>query len=96
MRASRGAYALAIKCFVADGTARGNNRDAGDETSATAFEKRARHAFDIAGALADKLGYSGSRFNEDLGLAQTEELPKLVADHAYFQKTVATCKSAGL
>jgi hypothetical protein len=96
VRANRNAYALAVKCFVADGTARGNNHDAGDEASASAFEKRARQAFDIASALADKLGYSGGRFNQDLGLAQTQELPKLVSNHVYFQETVATCKSVGL
>jgi hypothetical protein len=95
-RASHAAYELAMKCFVANGVARGDSRDAHDETSATAFEKRARESFDIAGALGDKLGYSGNRQSADFGMAQTDLLPKFVMDKAYLRQTENMCKSAGL
>ena len=91
--ANRGAYDWALKCFVANGSAAGTSKDGGDAAKAAAFEDRARASFDTASALADKLGYSGSRFNQDLNLAQTHELPKIVKDIAYLRSTLATCKS---
>jgi hypothetical protein len=94
--ASRSAYDWAVKCFVANGSARGTSSDGGDAVKAAAFERRARVSFDTASALADKLGYSGSRFNQDLGLAQAQELPKFVKDLAYLRSTEATCKALGL
>jgi hypothetical protein len=95
-QASRSAYDWAVKCFVANGSARGTSSDGGDAAKAAAFERRARVSFDTASALADKLGYSGSRFNQDLGLAQAQELPKFVKDLTYLQSTEATCKALGL
>jgi hypothetical protein len=95
-RANRGAYDWAVKCFVANGSARGTSNDAGDTAKAAAFERRARASFDTASALADKLGYSGSRLDQDLGLAQAQELPKFVRDITYLRNTLATCKGLGL
>jgi hypothetical protein len=95
-QADRSAYDWAVKCFVANGSARGTSNDAGDTAKAAAFERRARSSFDTASALADKLGYTGSRFNQDLGLAQAQELPKFVKDVAYLRSTEATCKSLGM
>jgi hypothetical protein len=90
------AYELALKCFVANGVARGNSRDAHDDASAASFEKRARQSFDIAGALGDKLGYSGNRQTADFSFAQSEFLPKFVMDRKYLERTEETCKSVGL
>jgi hypothetical protein len=95
-RANRMAYDLAIKCFVANGFARGDNLDAGDQATAAVFEAGARKSFDIAGKLGDVLGYSGNQQNEDFGMAQTRELAKFVQDKSYLKKTLATCKAAGL
>ncbi len=95
-RANRMAYDLAIKCFVANGVARGDNLDAGDQAAASVFEAGARKSFDTAGKLGDTLGYSGSQQNEDFGMAQTRELAKFVQDKSYLRKTLATCKAVGL
>ncbi len=92
-RANQGAYEWALKCFVANGSAAGTSKDGGDAAKAAAFEARARTSFDTASALADKLGYSGTRFNEDLGMTQTRELPRIVRDITYLRSTLATCKS---
>lgn len=94
--ANRNAYDLAMKCFVAYGTARGNEQDAGNASEASGYESHARQSFDIAVALGDKLGFTGGRQNEDFGMAQSRELPKFVQDRAYLKSTLTTCKSAGL
>jgi hypothetical protein len=94
--ADRPAYEFAMKCFVANGVARGNNRDVGQTAQANAYEARARGSFDVASKLGNKLGYSGDHINQDFGMAQTEELPKMVKDRGYLNHTTATCEAAGL
>lgn len=88
-------YEVAMKCFVAYGAATGERRDAGDQVAAATYEKKARRSFDVAVLLGDRIGYSGGRQNQDFGLAQTRELPKMVADAAYLRRALATCESAG-
>lgn len=95
-RANRMAYELAMKCFVAYGTARGNEQDAGHASQASSYEAHARQSFGIATKLGDTLGYSGNRQNEDFGMAQARELPKFVKDAAYLRRTLSTCGAAGL
>ena len=95
-RANRSAYGAAMRCFVADGIARGDQQDAGNEAKAAAFEAKARKSFDTAVKLGNLLGYSGSRVNQDFGMAQTYELPKMIKDTTYYRKAVATCKALGL
>ena len=95
-RANLMAYELAMKCFVANGAARGDNLDAGDNATAATFEAGARKSFDTARKLGDVLGYSGSRQDQDFGLAQARELPRFVADKAYLRKSLSTCKAVGL
>jgi hypothetical protein len=95
-RANRVAYESALKCFVAEGSIAGREKDAGDTAQQTAYEARARQSFDIANALGGKLGYSGSRISQDFGLAQTEELPKLVSDPQHLKRVMATCEALGL
>ncbi|MEJ0027701.1 MAG: hypothetical protein WDN01_16880 [Rhizomicrobium sp.] len=94
-RANRMAYELAMKCYVANGVARGDNLDAGNAAYAKIFEADARKAFDIAVKLGNALGYSGSRQNQDFGMAEAQELARFVKDKAYLKQTLATCKAAG-
>jgi hypothetical protein len=89
------AYQASIKCFVANGSASGERQDAGDTSNAARYERGARKAFDIAVKLGNALGYSGSRINQDLGLAQSRELPKLVADRAYNAQALNACERMG-
>lgn len=93
---NRSAYTFAMKCFVANGIARGNSRDAGNAAQANDYEARARESFDVASKLGETLGYSGSRVSQDFGMAQTEEMPKMVRDKPYLSGSLAACKSAGL
>lgn len=95
-RGNQLAYTAAIRCFVANGAASGEREDAGDAKEAARYERAARRSFDTAVKLGGVLGYSGSRINQDLGLAQAKELPKLVADPAYNRQTMATCRALGL
>jgi hypothetical protein len=95
-RANRMAYDIAMRCFVANGVARGNSRDAGDPTQAAAYEAKARRSFNAASNLGDALGYTGTRINQDFGMAQADELPKLVNNAGYLKRTLATCASGGL
>ncbi len=95
-RSTRMAYDIAMKCFVANGVARGNNRDLGKTAEAAKYEANARQSFNAASNLGDKLGYSGTRINQDFGMAQADQLPKLVKDAAYLERTLAMCGSAGL
>ncbi len=95
-RANRMAYDSAILCFIANGIVAGDYRRDGNGPKQADFEAKARESFDIATRAGDALGYSGTRVNQDFGLAQTEETPRLVRDPAYFRKTAAMCKSLGL
>lgn len=95
-RANRMAYESAMKCFVVNGLLAGRSRDAGDKAQRAAYETSARQSFDIAEKLGQTLGYSDNRVNQDFALAQTEELPKLVADGMHLQRMIATCKALGL
>jgi hypothetical protein len=95
-RANRMAYDIAMKCFVANGVARGNSRDAGDTAQAAVYEAKARRSFNAASNLGDALKYSDKRVNQDFGLAQTQELPKMVRDGAYLRQTLAICETGGL
>lgn len=95
-RANRMAYEAAMKCFIANGIVTADMRREGNKMQEAAFEARARQSFEIAVKLGDKLGYSGTRVNEDFGLAQTRETVRLMNDGAYFKRTAATCKALGL
>jgi hypothetical protein len=92
----RQAYGYAMACFVANGIVVGDMQNAGKARLADAQEAKARLSFDTAVKFGEALGYSGSRINQDFGLAQGKQLPKLVKDGAYFKQTVATCKALGL
>lgn len=94
--AIRTAYQGAIKCFVVAGAAAGERKDAGDATRASSYEAAARRAFDAASGFGLQLGYTNSRINQDFGLAQASELPKLVKDQAYNRASAGTCKAMGL
>jgi hypothetical protein len=95
-RANRMAYDSAMRCFVANGLIAGRARDRGDKQLQAAYEAKARASFDIAVNLGQVLGYTGSRVNQDFGLAQSEELPKLVGDEAHLERVKANCKALGL
>tara|TARA_R110002051_G_scaffold269600_1_gene329789 strand:- start:4808 stop:5197 length:390 start_codon:yes stop_codon:yes gene_type:complete len=94
--ASHRAYEAALKCFVANGRAIGLQERAGDLESAARYEQKARLSFDAAVRLGQSLGFSGTRINQDLGIAQGRELPQMVSDTVYFERAVATCRALGL
>lgn len=90
------AYEASMKCFVANGHAAGLRNRAGQPRQAAAYDASARVAFDAATNLGRTLGYTNRRINQDFGLVQSRELPPMVADTAYFQRAVATCRALGL
>ena len=93
---NRLAYEASIKCFVANGLARGERLDAGDTATAAIHETNARRSFDLSFRFGHAVGLSDQHINEDLGLAQGAEMPKMVGNAEYFRDTVATCKAIGL
>jgi hypothetical protein len=95
-RGNRLAYEASMKCYVANGVARSDAQDKGKADLTALYEAKARQSFDIAVKLGGVLGYPGSHINEDFGLAETRELPKMVADVAYFRAAASTCKAMGL
>jgi hypothetical protein len=90
------AYESAMRCFITNGLIAGDERRNGDSAKQEAFEAKARESFDIATRAGDALGYSGTHVNQDFGLAQTREMPRLLTDKAYFKQTVTLCKKLGL
>jgi hypothetical protein len=95
-RANRMAYEASMKCFVADGVARSDAMDRGQQALAASFDSKAREAFADAVKLGAVLGFDNAHINQDFGLAQSRELPKMMADSAYFRGAVGTCKALGL
>jgi len=95
-RANRSAYQAALKCFVANGIAVGDARDARNAERANASDTMARKSFDTAKKLGSLLGYSGDRMQQDFSLAQTYELPRMMKDLSYYRDAAATCKALGL
>ena len=95
-RGDRLAYEAAVKCFVVAGAAAGEREDAGDAAQAAAYDAKARQSFNVATMLGHRLGLSNGSINQDFGLAQTRELPRIVANAAYRKSTAATCKAMGL
>lgn len=96
MRANRGAYEAAIKCFIANGHASGLRERAGDPEKAKYYDAKAHLSFDTATKLGAALQLSGSQIDEDFGTAQARELPTMVTDQKYFGVIVANCKALGL
>jgi hypothetical protein len=95
-RANRSAYDAAMTCFVAAGVAAGDFKKAGNVEKASALEGKARTSFDTAVRLGRSLGYTGEHMDEDFGLTQTRELPRMMSDTAYYRSEVAICKALGL
>jgi len=93
---TRSAYEATLKCFVANGSAEGDRRDAGDQEGAARYDANAKRSFDGALKLGRMLGYSNRQLNHDLQVAQDTELPRMVKDRNYFLDAVATCKGLGL
>lgn len=95
-QARRSAYDAAMKCFVASGYVIGERERAGDAAGAARYEQHARRSFDTALGLGRALSLSGSRIDQDLGLAQTRHLPPMVADRRYLEQSVSMCRALGL
>ncbi len=96
MQNTRAAYDAALKCFVANGNAEGERRDAGDHEGAARYDASGKRSFDAAVKLGQMLGLTNRQMNHDLDTAQAIELPKMVKDRDYFIDAVATCKGLGL
>lgn len=89
-------YDLAIRCFVANGNARGDRQRAGDQAGAARYERQARQSFDAASTFGVALGYSRERIERDMQTRMDRELPLMVRDNSYFRNVVAQCRGVGL
>lgn len=90
------AYELALKCFVANGYAKYERRDANDPEGASRYDGKAKHAHDVANKLGEQLGYSGDRIARDYKATMDRELPRLTNEPGYFARVADECKAYGL
>lgn len=95
-RANRMAYDASMKCYIANGVARSDAQDQRKADLAQSYDAKARQSFDTAVKLGGILGYPNIHITQDFGLAETRELPKMVADVAYFRAAASACKAMGL
>lgn len=89
-------YALAIKCFVANGYARNLRRQAGDAAGADRYDRLARQSLESASTFGVALGYDQRRIEADMNSAMGRELPLMTRDQAYMRQAVADCRGVGL
>ena len=92
----RGAYAAAMKCYVANSSAASQRTQQGDTAKAAVYRANAKRAFDGAMKLGRTMGLSNRQMNGDLDETEARELSRMVADAGYFRSAVATCKGLGL
>lgn len=92
----RAAYGYAIKCYVANAMASDDFERKGNSARSAVYEANAKRSFDGAVTIGRKLGYSNRQLNQDLDRAQSEEMPHMVRDAAYYRDAIATCKALGL
>lgn len=93
---NRGAYDVAVRCFVANVHAEGLRREAGQSSAADQYRAAGRQSFDAAVALGTALGKSRSEMEADIRRGQTQDLPRMVRDADYFRTVVTTCRAYGL
>ena len=93
---TRAAYDAALKCFVANGNAEAERRDAHDAAGAARYDATGKQSFDAAMKLGRMLGLANRQLNHDLDAIQAAELPRMVKDRVYFINAVAVCKGLGL
>ncbi|QLQ13277.1 MAG: hypothetical protein HZY74_08310 [Brevundimonas sp.] len=89
-------YALAIKCFVANGYARNLRRQAGDAAGADRYDRQARQSLESTSTFGTALGYDRRRVEADMNAAMDRELPLMTRDAAYMRQAVADCRAVGL
>ncbi len=92
----RSAYEATLKCFIANGNARRERLNAGDQEGADRYDASGERSYDGAFKLGGVLGLSDEQINRDLKEAENKELPRMVKDRSYFIDAVATCKGLGL
>ncbi|MEM9966212.1 MAG: hypothetical protein AAGC58_12795 [Asticcacaulis sp.] len=90
------AYELAIKCFVVNGHAHFDRREAKDLEGASRYEGNAKRAWDIADKLRIKLGYPKERYSADHKRIMDRELPRLYKEPGYYATAAGECKAYGL
>ena len=93
---NREPYDMAIRCFFANGLARGQRLDAGDPAKAARYEAKAKESFGVAYGLGDALGFARPEIDADFERARREELPAMIRDQPYFYRVVGQCKGYGL
>jgi len=92
----RMAYDATLKCAVANGLAKLDERDAGNAAGVTEYETKTRRSFDLAYTLGKKLGLTDKQVLKDLDASRDMEVPHMMRDRRYFLSTAATCKAMGL
>ena len=93
---NRAAYDAVVKCVVAIGEAKLDERDAGRPTRAAEYETKTRRSYDLAFKIGAKLGLSGDQVQHDLDGAIDTELPRMMHNRSYYLDVVSTCKAIGL
>lgn len=93
---NRGAYDVAVRCFVANVRAEGLERRAGRPEAAERYRLAGRDSFDAMAVLGVALGKTREQMEADVRASQNTDLPRMVSDNAYFRTVVSTCRAYGL
>lgn len=93
---TRQAYDATLKCAVANGLAKLDERDAGHASGVAEYDTKTHRSFDLAYTLGAKIGLTDNQVLNDLNAAQNSELPRMMRDRSYYVDVVATCKAMGL
>lgn len=93
---NRAAYDVAVRCFIANGSAVSVERRAGNAAAASRYEASARVSFDALVMLGTALGKSRTQMEADIQASQDRDLPRMVSDSAYYRSVISTCRAYGL
>lgn len=93
---NRAAYDVTVRCFIANARADGVEQRAGNQAAAARYRASGRQSFDALVRLGTALGKSRAQMEADISLAQEVELPRMVADSAYYRSVIRTCRAYGL
>lgn len=94
--ANRKAYDYAMRCMVAGGVARSDQRYNPKGRDSVAIKAGMRRAYDALYRIGGILGITQADISADFEAYSRLESRRMIGDDAYFQQTRADCKKLGL
>lgn len=95
-RVNRGAYVLAIRCYIANADELLARSEATDPAGRKFYNSKAEASFNFAKKFGVAMGLTNTQMNHDFDFAGQYELRFIRGQRSYKESVIATCKSAGL